>query len=863
MSMINSENSRSSEANGVDPLSGYSTSPGAYDEMLSADGLVRQQWRPLLDGIGGLSEADRKLAFRNAQRMLHQNGMTYVARDDPNRRSRPWQLDLLPMLIQPSEWQALEAGLIQRAELLNVILKDLYGPQTLVNQGVLPAALVFGNPQFLRPCHGIEAPGDTYLHFMAFDLARAEDGRWWVLSDRTQTPSGAGYALENRIIASRCLPDLFANSNVQRLASFFRAFSEGLLQHSRRDAPLAVMLSPGPTKATYFEHAYLARYLGYPIVEGSDLTVRDDRLFLKTVEGLKPVDLVLRRVDSELCDPLELRPDSVMGVPGLLHVARAGQVVIANALGSGLLENEALRSFLPGLSRHVLGEELLLPSIATWWCGQDRERAYVRENISKLVIRKVFSPKNILEPGNDSYVGAELSAAETEQLSSLIERRGYEFIGQDMVSLSTAPQWNDDGHLTPAPMVLRLYVAATPDGYRVMPGGLTRMSEMGSQVPWLSPGNRSKDTWVLWDGPIDTFSLLGQSSANLNLRRGGRNLPSRSADNLYWLGRYTERTEGAVRLLRSLVARLSGETGPWEAPVTLDLLGSLLVVQGHASTRRVRQAIEGGSRAVENELWTILFDPDSDDGLAHVLANVRRTAERVRERLSLDTWQIIQDLNELPQGWNLRSGRELDDADQLLDRMVQDLSAFNGMVMENMTRGFGWRFIDLGRRLERVRHASKMIRHLTAREDVESTGALSLLLELADSAMTYRTRYMSNPQLPQALDLLLADDTNPRSVLFQIAACREHLAALPSDTADSVMSPAQKLATRLDTELRLADVVMLATPNARNGNRSALDRLMKRVDSGIDELSDLVARTYFSHSMPQQVSGPVWSERVT
>lgn len=846
----------------ADDVDGYLPPPGTYDEMLAAEGQVRPHWKPVVDAITGLSDAERDLAFRDSQRMLRQNGMTYVAGDDPDRRGRPWGLDLMPMLIEPSEWHALEAGLIQRAELLNQILYDLYGRQRLLNDGVLPAPLVYGNPQFLRPCHGIEAPGGTCLHFMAFDLARGRDGRWWVMSDRTQTPSGAGYALENRIIASRCLPEIFAGANVQRLASFFRNFSEGLLRLCRRDAPLAVVLSPGPSKETYFEHAYLARYLGFAIVEGSDLTVRDDRLYLKTVEGLKPVDLVVRRVDSEFCDPLELRSDSNLGVPGLLHAARSGQVVIANALGSGLVENEALRSFLPGLCRNILGEELLLPSIATWWCGQDKERKFVLENIADLVIRKVFSPKTILEPGIDSFVGSELSARELEHLSQTIALRGYEFIGQEKVALSTAPQWNEDGSLSPAPMVLRAYVAATPDGYKVMPGGLTRISDNDAQVPWLSPGNRSKDTWVLWDGPVDTFSLLGSTAGSPTLRRGGRNLPSRSADNLFWLGRYAERTEGAVRLLRSLVSRFSGEAGSWETPMTLELLGSLLVVQGHITGRRVKQVIGGGHRALENELWTILFEPDSPDGLAQIMGNVHRTADLVRERLSLDTWQIIKDLSELLQNWDLRHGRELDDAEQLLDRMVKDLSAFNGMVMENMTRGFGWRFLDLGRRLERIWQSSKLIRHLTAREGSGTTGALSLLLELADSSMTYRMRYMSQPQLPQTLDLLLADETNPRSVLFQLAACSEHLSVLPNEAAEGLTTPAQKLVIGLHSALSLVDVTLLAIPNKRSGNRVALERLIKRIDKDTQDLSDLIARTYFSHSMPQQVSGPVWSETV-
>ncbi|MCA9477218.1 MAG: circularly permuted type 2 ATP-grasp protein, partial [Nitrospira sp.] len=268
-------------------------------------------------------------------------------------------------------------GLIQRARLLNHILSDLYGPQQLLKNGALPAAVVFGNPQFLQPCHGVPVPGGTHLHFLAFDVARAPDGQWWVLRDRTEAPTGAGFALENRIIVSRALPDLFDDTHVQRLSSFFQSFNEHFLQFSQREDPLAVVLSPGPQNATYFEHAYLGRYLGYPVVEGSDLTVRDDRLFLKTVDGLKPVDLVLRRIYSDLCDPLELSTESSLGIPGLLQAVRAGHVTIGNALGSGLVDSEVLLSFLPALCQFFFSEGLRIPSVATWWCGQPNERAYV------------------------------------------------------------------------------------------------------------------------------------------------------------------------------------------------------------------------------------------------------------------------------------------------------------------------------------------------------------------------------------------------------------------------------------------------------------------------------------------------------
>jgi uncharacterized circularly permuted ATP-grasp superfamily protein/uncharacterized alpha-E superfamily protein len=838
-------------------LAGYRVEPGLYDELLTPAAAVRPRWQAILDGFLALGPEDRADAVRASERMLHDNDVLHIARDDPEQTTRPWRLDLFPFVLQQEEWQALEAGLIQRARVLNAALTDLYGEQRLLKEGILPPALVFGSPQFLPPCHGVPVPDGMHLNFIAFDLQRAPDGRWWVLSDRTEAPAGSGYALENRIVAARCLPELFNAANVLRLASFFQAFSDSLLAQARRDEPLAVVLSSGAAKETYYEHAYLARYLGYTLVEGSDLTVRDGRLYLKTVEGLKPVDIVLRRIASDLSDPLELRTDSSLGVPGLVQAARAGNVVIANALGSGLVQNEAMLSFLPGISRFLLDEELALPSIATWWCGQLAERVYVRENLHRLIVRKIFSRQTILAPGRDSQIGARLSPEKREALARQIAQRGWEYIGQEMVALSTTPVWQHEQGFRPAPMTLRVYVAATRDGYRVLPGGLARVAPGANpRTARLEGGEWSKDTWITATGAVDTFSLLNQPHHRLHLRRGLRDVPSRAADNLFWLGRYTERAEGAARLLRSLVLRLSGEIGVSNDPQTLQRLVSLLLIQRHLTPRRARRASVGGMRAVEEELRAILFDPESADGLAHVLANVRRTAELVRERLSHDTWRILRQLTGIARDPRLRAGQEYDDALGLLDTAIHHLAAFNGMVLENMTRGLGWRLLDAGRRLERVRHATRLVRHLATRDDPEGNGALDLLLELADSTMTYRTRYKARPTLPAALDLVLADDTNPRSVLFQLLAVEEHAGALPKPDDFAGLSPIERLVTGLRTDVQLADMVRLSVASGDRVTRVHLDRLARQIERGSETLSDLIAHTYFSHSTPRQVGGP-------
>jgi uncharacterized circularly permuted ATP-grasp superfamily protein/uncharacterized alpha-E superfamily protein len=835
-------------------LEAYQPSPSAYDELTGGGGPVRPRWQRVLDSFAAMGADATQAAQEQAQRLMVENDVTFTAIGD-REASGQWRLDLFPLLIEPDEWSVIERGLVQRTLLLNRLLGDLYGPQRVLKERRLPPGLIYGNAQFLRPCTSIAVPDDLHLNFVAYDLARSSDGRWRVVGDRTQAPAGAGFALENRVVASQCLPELFAQRNVRRLASFFRAFTERFLSLSARDQPRAVFLSPGPSKQNYFEHAYLARYLGFSVVEGSDLTVRDDRVYLKTVEGLKPVDLIMRRINADLCDPLELRTDSLIGVPGLVQAARAGKVAIGNALGSALVESDSFLSFLPGLSRYFLDEELALPSLPSWWCGQERERRYVLEHLDELVVRRVGSSRSLFPRGQEGLITPETGAEERGRLIREIERNGHQFVGQEPMQLSMAPTWAGTDRLRAAPVLLRVYVAATSKGYEVMPGGLARVADgTDPHAAWLELGDVSKDTWVLSDEPVEQFSLLAQRQASQRLHRGGRDLPSRTADNLFWLGRYTERAEGAVRLLRSLVTRLGGEMGSTRALVSPERLVAILVAQKHLSAPRGRRAMLEGREAVQEELWTILFDPVCNDGLATVLGYVQRNAEAVRERLSYDTFRILRDLTEI-QSWELTPGNETDDATRLLNRLIQFLAAFNGMVAENMTRGYGWRFLDMGRRLERTHAMMQMIRQLAAPGAGQTGGELDLLLELADSTMTYRARYQAAAQLAPVLDLLLCDETNPRSALYQIVALDEHIAHLPSAEEDGLLTPDRRLVTNLLNELKIADALKLGEGVVRFDSRTDLDRLLRRVERDVLELSDHIAQRFFSHSSPTRVGG--------
>lgn len=856
MSQSHQPNGAASSPLSADLIAAYTPASQAFDELMTPDGATRPHWNQLIGQLGHLTAEDRISAHDTAARKLTEDGVTYVSRDTTDGSHAPWQLDLLPLLIPQAEWDVLERGLVQRSNLLNTLLKDIYGEQKLMLGGHIPPALVLGNPEFLRPCHGMPVAEDTYLHLLAFDLARSPDGKWWVLNDRTQAPTGLGFALENRLITSRSLPDFFGSHHVRRLASFFQGFSDNLLRLTGKDEPVIGVLSSGPSMETYFEHAYLARYLGYSVVEGADLTVRDERVYMKTVEGLKAVDLLLRRVDSDNCDPLELRTDSYVGVPSLVKAARAGNVIIGNALGSGVLENDGLNSFIPTLCQHVLGEAPILPDIATWWCGQPAERDYVLERLDQLIVRKAFLPTSILDPGRDAYFGPSLSAREKESLADNIRKFGHNYVGQEIVSLSTAPSWTDPHTIQSSPLTVRVFVARTKDGYKVMPGGLSRVSNTASEYATvMRRGDYSKDTWVIADEPVDTFSLLAEKKADVSIRRSGKDLPSRTADNLFWLGRYSERAEGAVRLYRSLLDRLAGEHGAAEDPEALAQLVKLLVSQKHMSAERAKEVVHGGVAEVERELWKILFDAECPDGLALILSNVKRTAELVRERLSLDTWRILGQLCTAAENTRLRRGQELTDALKLLDDMIQYVSAFNGMVMENMTRGGSWRFLDMGRRLERARRNVGLLKDLAVTGKAEHPDWMEILLELADSTMTYRTRYKDVPKPARVLDLLLADDSNPRSTVYQFAALEEHIDGLPDQKEARGLSAAKKIALGLHADLLLADAEELSRYSTQS-KRSDLQVLLKRLEKGIKGLSDAIGSTYFIHSETRRVSGP-------
>ena len=820
----------------------YPHSPRRYDEMLAADGSVRPHWNQFLSHLDAVTPEEMRRRLDFSEQRIQENGVTYNVYADPNGADRPWALDPLPLIIPPDEWAELSAAVAQRATLLNAILDDLYGEQTLLAEGLLPPALVYGQHGYLWPCRGVKPPGGIWLHNYAVDLARSPNGRWWVIADRTQAPSGAGYALENRLIVSRVFPEMFRDLRVQHVADFFRDQLDGLTALAPVEGdeqPHMVLLTPGPYNETYFEHAYLARYLGFPLVEGQDLTVRGETVYLKTLRGLKRVHVILRRQDDAYCDPLELRGESALGIPGLLNVARAGRVVIANALGSGLLASGALMGFLPAICRHLLGEKLAMPSVATWWCGEKPALDYVKENFDDLVIKPAY-PTQQMEP----VFGNELKGEARADMLRRIEARPHAYVAQEMVNLSQAPTWSKahERRLLARPVGLRAYAVTTPDGYSVMPGGLARVTTgAGARIISMQRGGASKDAWVLTNGPVSQFSMLKPSVSVRDLVRAGANLTSRVVENLFWLGRYSERFDDSARMLRVALSRVVVGGGQKTNVVVaaMDLARHLGVLPELGEDTEVKE----GS---EHELLEAIYDPEQPGSLACNIRSLMWSATHVRERLSLDHWHSLNRLQRDQQS-ALKVHPTLTEAIAFLDRVLGVSSSLTGFAMDNMTRDDGWRFLIIGRRLERLSFLAMTVAHFLRMPSARGPGSLEWLLELSDSIITYRSRYSRQPELLPVVDLLVFDDSNPHGVVFQAAVLGRYLERMGRELDADFDTDLTAALDRLQAfDLKRLEHVRFDDCDDYS-HCEALADLLQDLDAAANNLSASLGMRYFTH----------------
>lgn len=749
----------------------YRPLPGVPDELCNEAGQMRPGWAGLLAHLSRLSPDEIAHDFARGDQYLADAGVFFRSYGDTTLTGRDWPFSAVPIVLQDREWAGISAGLIQRADLLEQVLADLYGDNRLVAEGHLPASLIAQSPEWLRPMVGVKPRSGHHLHFIAFEIGRGPDGRWWVLSDRTDAPSGAGFALENRVATSRVFPDLFRKSNVLRLAGFFRAFRESLDRLRADPAARIGILTPGPLTDTYYEQAYIARYLGLSLLAGEDMVVENGRLHVRTVQGLVPLEVLWRRMDSVWTDPLELADQSQIGTPGLVSAIRQGQVTMVNALGAGILETQALMAFLPAISQHLTGQPLAMPNVATWWCGQPAERAHVRSHAARMMIGPALATRMPFETNAPHAIGGHLRGTDDQDLQAWIDRNGATLVGQELVTLSTTPVF-ENGALVPRPMTIRVFLARTPQGWQVMPGGFGRIGR-GSDATAIAMGQGGgvADVWVVSDTAVEPVSLLAAPDTPFQRAQLGP-LPARAADNLFWLGRYVERTEGILRLIRAYHGRM--DEAATEPLLTL----------------------------IRDRLERIGIDPDQPvpDGLRSTLASAVNSASQIRDRFSVDGWAALKDLEKSMRRMATTAQPGSDTA-LVMSVLLRKIAGFSGLVHDNMYRATGWQFLTTGRSLERAAMMADMLACTTAPKAPE--GALDLAIEIGDSMMIHRQRYAVTTTRASVIDMLALDPMNPRSIRFHLMAIRKRVDHLAAQRPTALLTEFDRKVLELDTRVAL------------------------------------------------------------
>lgn len=831
----------------------------AVDETRDRAGNIKLGWQQVLDHCTQLDNAQVARRQNEISRQLRTNGIAYNAVSNKRVDDRPWQLDLIPLIIEPDDWSTLSTGLVQRAQLKKLLLRDLYGEQRVMREGVLPPGVVFSHQGFLRVAQ--QLPGIDELPIFGIDVSRSPSGNWHVVDDICQVPGGLGYALENRVVISRALPWLFRKSTVKRLATYFRSLQNHLAQCTTGDER-CVILAYGSTHPYYFEYAYLAKYLGYTLVELSDLTVRDERVYLKTVAGLQRVDVILRFIRDQDSDPLAVTNSQSIGVPGLLHAIQADNVKIINPLGVGVIENPALNAYLQPLCRYYLGEDAKLLSTPTYWLGDKGQRAIIQSRQAELLYRNVNTIGSLIDP-------AALSAGEQETLFAKIDSLPERYVAQERVDRSNVPCLLDEER-SRRQLTLRSYLIDSTSGYQVMDGGLCVLDSVsnGGRPPRdLFEG--SKDVWVLSNASVteDTLMLTASESLQISLLEG--ELPSRVADNLFWLGRHAEKTENTIRVLSTSLNEYLGDETRITTTTTTDEVSELplsLTVLLRTLTE-VTGATPGfagrsGEKRLANpsrEIYEMLVKDSRYGTLANTVANVRSTSNQLRDRLSPELMRVLNDLDDNQQQIQaaladthyrdlFTRGDALPTLMERFEAMLVTLAAFTGLVQENLTHGDNWRFIMMGKRIERARQSTGVIR-VFMQHDRDNTRLMEILLRLFDSTITYRTRYRSRLNSMLVIHSLLLDEVNPRSVAYQFRRIDKDVRYLPGRRSSNYQDPLLRLATAGLSRIRLADVENLLSGASK---RQSMDKFLGVLERIPTDLTTALTATYFTHSELQR-----------
>jgi len=825
----------------------YFSDKSILDECFRRNDKVREHWNRLLHNINLLGGEELEKRQLELFKLLQENGVTYNVYGDPNGLNRPWELDPIPLVISSEEWSVIDKGLEQRAHVLDLILNDLYGERRLLKSGILPSKLIYGHSGFLRPCDKLSYTGKHKLVLYGADLSRGPDGKVWIIKDRTQAPSGMGYALENRRTLIRAIPELFQQHQVSRLSYFFGSLIKALQQiapHGKEN-PRIVLLTPGPRNETYFEQAYIASYLGITLVQGDDMVVRDGFVWVKTIEGLEKVDVILRRVDDTYCDPLELREDSHLGVPGLMEAIRNGNVAVANPIGSGILENTGIMAFMQNIMKYFLNETPLLPMVATWWCGQKKEMDFVIDNLEKLVIKRT---DRLI--GSNTVIGNRLSSTQKSDLIRSIKAQPYLYVGQEEVGFSTAPVFKNS-QLEPRLAVLRTYLVSTKDGCVTMPGGLTRCSpEKDVFLVSNQDGGISKDTWVeRKESEVDNKHqiLITNELKKRNV------LPSIAAENIYWVGRYSQRILKTSRFIRIAMRNLNQSSfiNKEEYESNMALLKAITHIT----------ATFPGFLDTENEdilqdpfpeLHQVICNPSKMGSIPYTLNNLLRAMYSVRNRWSFESWRVIDDMEMLGKQLSLLEPKDLRQVLAILDQLNISLQGFSGMNLDSMYRDEGWVLYQFGKLLENImldlcQYNSLLTLYFS---ENKSHKILEAILISNQNLSNYRSVYRSHLDYASVFDILFFNKQNPSSLLIQLETLLELSQKLPQHS-ELFENTLHKYVFEMYSVLRLSTVDKLIKINPETNERIELEALCEKLNNLLYSISDKLNAMYFSHTTYQ------------
>ena len=829
-------------------LNSYKKTINSYDEVIDHDGQVKPYWQSLFDTLESIGIEELELRNQEIINKLKENGVTYNVYNADNGGNRAWKLDPIPFLIHQKEWQNIEKGLKQRAHLLDLILKDIYGPQLLIKKNIIPAELVFDNSGFLQPCFDVKQKLQNQLLIYACDMARGPDGKMWLLDNRTQSPSGSGYTLENRTVMAKVFPELNKNIYRNRLSPYFIHLQQTVatLGNLSNENPKVVFLTPGADNETYFEHVYLSSYLGYTLVQGSDLLVRDGFVWLKSIDGLERVDVIIRRVDDEWCDPLELRQNSLLGVPGLLQVMRMGNVAVVNPPGASVVENYGMMAFMQNACKFLLDEPLQMNSVATWWCGQTKELNFVLSNLHRLIIKKANRKQ-----GFKSLYGRQMSKEDLEKLRQMILKNPKDFVAQEEVSLSTTPSFID-GKLVPRFAAIRTFLVSDGNDYKVMQGGLTRSSPVKDKFVISNQlGGLSKDTWIVTDTPTEHYERIVIRKTSNN--QHNNSLTSRNAENLFWVGRLFERTMALTSFLKIVLDRLNENVND-KAKKQQEYLVVLFKSITHLTKTYPGFAEEVDDSIFENpepELFSLINNGKKAGSVAYDIQSFLRTSNQVSDKWNTDTRRILNLIEDNLQ--SLRNSHSINQVSHNLDKLYTRLFAFYGNIFETLPRDSGFYLLEAGKNIERILSLVSVLRSAFSfkNNDEVETVLMEAVLENHHLLAQYRYIYKSHWSLVAVLNMAFLEINLPYTLSYLLDALSSCLSKLPKNIDSNRLNIAERTVLEAMTLVKLFDAESMIKADEETQYRTELDKTLKQVYDLISKVTSNLASLYFNHSVMQ------------